>query len=164
MNRHVTQLCRILPLKYKIIYVSISFSLSSSVGCRDLLEVVQEHAVFERPSMLLLSVSAGASSLHFLAIHVYFLFLYNFWQHPQLSMCHTSGPFSCSSSLDNERCSDCFAKFVQLDVAHLFKLVLRFLAEHIGYAFFFHVLWTCRGIRLAVLQPNFASRSFAPRL
>ena len=34
-------------------------------------------------------------------------------------------------------CSDCFAKFVQLDVAHLFQLALSFLAEHIGCAFLF---------------------------
>ena len=42
-----------------MMFVSISFSLSSSVGYLNLLEVIQEHAVLERPSMFLLSVSVG---------------------------------------------------------------------------------------------------------
>ena len=43
-----------------MIFVSKSFSLSSAVGYRDLLEVVQEHTVFKRPSMALLCVSVGS--------------------------------------------------------------------------------------------------------
>ena len=43
-----------------MICVSMSFSLSSAVSYRDLFEVVQEHAVFKRPYMFLLSVSVGS--------------------------------------------------------------------------------------------------------
>ena len=38
MNRHVTQVRRILPSQYQVIFVSVSFSMSSSVSYRDLLE------------------------------------------------------------------------------------------------------------------------------
>ena len=32
VSRHVTRACRILPFQYKVIFVSVSFSTSSSVG------------------------------------------------------------------------------------------------------------------------------------
>ena len=57
VNRHVSPACRILPFQDEMISVSKSFSSSSAVVYQDLLEVVQEHTIFKRPSMVLLSVS-----------------------------------------------------------------------------------------------------------
>ena len=104
MDRHVTRVCRILPLQHKMVFVSISFSLSSSVGYRDLLEVVQEHAVFERPSVFLLSVSAR-SIVSPPSCNRRTLVSCNFWQHRRFSVMvlqlFRSMAFSLSSSLDN---------------------------------------------------------------
>ena len=118
VNRHVTQVCRILQFQYKMICVSISFSLSSFVGRRDLLDVVQEHAVFERPSMFLLTVSVGSvvsppsckrRKLSFLAIWG------NIYGVPVMVLpLFKSMAFSLSSSLDNVQrlCKDVDSYFV----------------------------------------------------
>ena len=60
-------------------------------------------------------------------------------------------------------CSDCFAKFVQLNALLDCALIprwtrwLRLLVSSLWW-------WTCRDTRLAIYQPKFASRSSAPRL
>ena len=60
-------------------------------------------------------------------------------------------------------CSDCFAKFVQLNALLDCALIprwtrwLRLLASSLWW-------WTCLDTRLAIYQPKFASRSSAPRL
>ena len=116
MKRHLTQVCRILPFQYKMFFVSISFSLSSSVGYLDLLEIVQEHAVFERPSMFLLSVSVGRiDTLFFPAIYGS---IYGF---PVMVLpLFRSMALSCCSSLD-------YVQRICKDVDSSFNFVCVFL-------------------------------------
>ena len=152
-----------------MIFVSKSFSLSTSVGYLDLLEAVQERAAFERPSMCLLSVSVGrivsppSCNRFIFSFPAIFGSIHGF---PTIALpLFRSMAFSCSFSLDCVQrickdvdssfdficvflrgfqtltasavisslfgmlqawrtlsCSDCFAKFVQLDVGHLSSL------------------------------------------
>ena len=173
MNRHVAQVCRVLPSEYEMAPVSQSFSSSVAAGYLDRLEMNEERTTFKRPSMILLSVSKGSfvcpssckrrnraidenpDFLQFLAACTTFAvvvrsffntmtlslsssldnaqmfckdidsfqnFIFVFLEMYQASSvsavdCAFFGMLQANSTLN---CSDCFAKFVQLDVAHLF--------------------------------------------
>ena len=171
MSRHLTRVRQILPSQNKLICVSDSFSSSGCVGYLDRLEVVLEHAVFESPSMFLLSVSVGetVSPLSYNRFILSFpAFLGSIHGFPMMVLpllrpmafssipsldcvqrickdvdsslnfvcvflrgsrtlaasaanCPFFGMFQACKTLS---CADCFAKFVQLDVAHLFQLAL----------------------------------------
>ena len=154
-----------------MIFASKSFSLSRAVGYRDLLEVVQEHTVFKRPSMVLLRVSVRS----FVSFVANFCSVYGFpvmmlpmaltlsssldnvqrfckdvdssssflcvflGGHQTLTASAVKCPFGMLQANRTLGCSDSSAKFVQLNVAHLFELALWFIAEHIGYASLFQV-------------------------
>ena len=90
----------------KLIFVSISFSSRSLAVDLDRLEVVQEHAVFESPSMFLLVVSAVWILDPPFRNGSYSLFLHF------RSYCHSSGPWRSSSFDDVWRvCKDVNSTF-----------------------------------------------------
>ena len=214
MNRHVI---RVLSDSSVLIRNDFCIEVVSPwvvfVGYRDLLQVVQEHAVFKCPSMVLLSVSLGSfvppssckrrkpsflanfGSVYGFPVMVLppfrsmtlslsssldnvqrfckavdssanFIFVFLRGYQTLTASAENCSLFGMSQAYRTQSCSDCFAKFVQLDVSPSLlacALIPRW-TPWISLLVSGLWWWTCRDIRLAVCQPKFASRSSAPRL
>ena len=174
VNPHVTRVCRVLPFQCKVIFVSVSFSTSSSAGYRDLREVVQEHALFERPSMFLLSVSEGrlvappSCNRSILSFLVIFCSVHGF---PVVVLpLLISMALSLFSSLDFEKriCKDDYSSFIFVCV--FLRGYQTQTASAVNCCFFgtFHankteLFWLIRWVHTNRCCPSLLARALIPR-